>query len=691
MVNIRAPAGPKPAVAPPPVQLNGGAAAPSVRSSDHDAGNTDASRPLKYKPCYVSFNKIHDLKLQSPVQRDALVFTVQLHAEHALVKNAATNWGGSIDRYNAAVSLMGSATAGLGIECPRVPRMLFTNECTAQAAVIAHQAASEVASSFARAYDITLDDWATPAQQIHSDCEINLKQWADLCGDEPCVTWRELLVRPAPGQPATAILGLSGRRCTVALYFANSFVAQIVAATLLCWSTMKYSLSDALKTKHDQIALINGQQPAAASNNKDGWTVVRDKKYALNQSTKKFSNLVDDINKGMPVALKWLTSNYGIALSCSSTKVTFLKERHSSIILSDFDATFDTCNLASSRLLSMLIKANVCNMQGELATDCAVTLKNDIRRAAASVILILPESKVAPLLSSISGCSAVSSVKEAKNKASITIKLPVGEPQAREPQAPEPSRSSSLNQPVASYIGVSSYAAMVARQAIKKQDAAKQQLGSSSAAKTKLNSNNANQPSTASTNQSVDQHDTDRSSGKKRASSDQSINHRPRKHVNNVFEAELAEMRQTMKLLLEENKKMKNELIELRTRHSVTDTDVSSSESELMHEDHQSNLELSLSSPSNHSINHSLDQSVKDRAQPKRSIDYRLNSLEDNVKELKNDVSNFMLSMERQLNGFFARAAGTTLDGSSSSKRARVDKNGSGPPPAIGAISINGQ
>ena len=131
-----------------------------------------------------------------------------------------------------------------------------------------------VASSFARAYDITLDDWAIPAQQIHSDCEINLKQWADLCGDEPCVTWRELLVRPAPGQPATAILGLSGRRCTVALYFANSFVAQIVAATLLCWSTMKYSLSDALKTKHDQIALINGQQPAAASNNKDGWTVV---------------------------------------------------------------------------------------------------------------------------------------------------------------------------------------------------------------------------------------------------------------------------------------------------------------------------------------------------------------------------------------------------------------------------------
>ena len=325
----------------------------------------------------------------------------------------------------------------------------------------------------------------------------------------------------------------------------------------------------------------------------------------------------------------------------------------------------------------MLIKANVCNMQGELATDCAATLKNDIRRAAASVILILPESKVAPLLSSISGCSAVSSVKEAKNKASITIKLPVGEPQAREPQALEPSRSSSLNQPVASYIGVSSYAAMVARQAIKKQDAAKQQLGSSSAAKTKLNSNNANQPSTASTNQSVDQHDTDRSSGKKRASSDQSINHRPRKHVNGVLEAELAEMRQTMKLLLEENKKMKND-IELRTRHSVTDTDVSSSESELMHEDHQSNLELSLSSPSNHSINHSLDQSVKDRAQPERPIDYRLNSLEDNVKELKNDVSNFMLSMERQINDFFARAAGTTLDGSSSSKRARVDKNGSG-------------
>ena len=158
MVNIRAPAGPKPAVASPPDQLNGGAAAPSVRSSDHDAGNTDALRPPKYKPCYVNFNKINDLKLQSPVKRDALVFTVQLHAEHALVKNPATNWGGSIDRYNAAVSLMGSATAGLGIECPRVPRMLFTNECTAQAAVIAHQAASEVASSFARAYDITLDD-----------------------------------------------------------------------------------------------------------------------------------------------------------------------------------------------------------------------------------------------------------------------------------------------------------------------------------------------------------------------------------------------------------------------------------------------------------------------------------------------------------------------------------------------------
>ena len=673
-------------MASPPVQLNGGAAAPSVRSSDHDAGNTDASRPPKYKPCYVSFNKINELKLQSPVQRDALVFTVQLHAEHALVKNAATNWGGSIDRYNAAVSLMGSATAGLGIECPRVPRMLFTNERAAQTVVIAHQAASVVASSFARAYDITLEDWAIPAQQIHSDCAINLKQWADLCSDEPRVTWRDLLVRPAPGQPATAILGLNGRRCTVALYFANSFVAQIVAATLLCWSTMKYSLSDALKTKHDQIALIEGQQPASASNNKDDWTVVRAKKQALNQSSKKFSNLIDDINKEMPVALKWLTNNYGIALSCSSTKVTFLKERHSSIILSDFDATFDTCNLASSRLLSMLVKANVCDMHGKLATDCAVTLKNDIRRAAASVILILPESKVAPLLSSISGCSAVSSVKEAKNKVSITVKLPVGEP-----QAPEPSRISSLKQSVASYIGVSSYAAMVARQAIKKQEAAKQQLGSSNAAKTELNDSNANQPSTASINQSVDQHDTDRSSGKKRASSDQSINHRPRKHVNSVLEAELAEMKQTMKLLLEENKKMKNELIELRTGRSMTDTDASSSESELMHEDQQANSELSLSSPSNHSINHSFDQSVKDRVQPERPIDYRLNSLEDNVKELKNDVSNFMLSMERQLNDFFARAAGTTLNGSSSSKRARVDQNGSGPPPATGASSINGQ
>ena len=114
----------------------------------------------------------------------------------------AVQSGGSIDRYNAAVSLMGSATAGLGIECPRVPRMLFTNECAAQTAVIAHQAVSVVASSFARAYDITLDDWATPAQQIHSDCAINLKQWADLCGDEPRLTWRDLLVRPAPGQPA---------------------------------------------------------------------------------------------------------------------------------------------------------------------------------------------------------------------------------------------------------------------------------------------------------------------------------------------------------------------------------------------------------------------------------------------------------------------------------------------------------
>ena len=686
MVNIRAPAGPKPAVASSPVQLNGGAAAPSVRSSDHDAGNTDASRPLKYKPCYVSFDKVNSLKLQSPVQRDALVFTVQLHAEHALVKNAATNWGGSIDRYNAAVSLMGSATAGLGIECPRVPRMLFTNECAAQTAVIAHQTASVVASSFARAYDITLDDWAIPAQQIHSDCAINLKQWADLCGDEPRLTWRDLLVRPAPGQPATAILGLNGRRCTVALYFANSFVAQIVAATLLCWSTMKYSLSDTLKTKHDQLALINGQQPAAASNNKDGWTVVRAKKQALNQSSKKFSHLIDDINKEMPVDLKWLTNNYGIALSCSSTKVTFLKERHSSIILSDFDATFDTCNLASSRLISMLVKANVCDMQGELMTDCAVTLKNDIRRAAASVILILPESKVAPLLSSISGCSAVSSVKEAKNKASITIKLPVGEPQAPERSCSSPS----LKQSVASYIGVSSYAAMVARQAIKKHEAAKQ-LGSSSAAKTELNGNNANQPSTASINQSVDQHDTDRSSGKKRASSDQSINHRPRKHVNSALEAELAEMRQTMKLLLEENKKMKNELIQLRAGHSMTDTDVSSSENELMHEDQQANSELSLSSPSNHSINHSFDQSVKDRAQPERPIDYRLNSLEDNVKELKNNVSNFMLSIQRQLNDFFARAAGTTLDGSSPSKRVRVDNNGSSPPPATGASSINGQ
>ena len=216
-------------------------------------------------------------------------------------------------------------------------------------------------------------------------------------------------------------------------------------------------------------------------------------------------------------------------------------------------------------------------------------------------------------------------------------------------------------------------------------------LGSSSAAKTEFNSNNANQPSTASINQSVDQHDTDRSSGKKRASSDQSINHRPRKHVNSVLEAELAEMRQTMKLLLEENKKMKNELIELRAGRSVTDTDVSSSESELMHEDQQANSELSLSSPSNHSINHSFDQSVKDRVQPERPIDYRLNSLEDNVKELKNDVSNFMLSMERQLNDFFARAAGTTLNGNSSLKRARVDNNGSGPPPATGANSINGQ
>jgi hypothetical protein len=342
MVNIRAPAGPKPAVASPSVQLNGGAAASSVRSSDHDVGNTDAPRPLKHRPCYVSFNKINDLKLQSPVQRDALVFTVQLHAEHALVKNAATSWGGSIDRYNAAVSLMGSATAGLGIECPRVPRMLFTNECAAQTAVIAHQAVSVVASSFARAYDITLDDWATPAQQIHSDCAINLKQWADLCGDEPRLTWRDLLVRPAPGQPATAILGLNGRRCTVALYFANSFVAQIVAATLLCWSTMKYSLSDALKTKYDQIALINGQQPAAASNSKDGWTVVRAKKQALNQSSKNFSNLIDDINKEMPVALKWLTNNYGIALSCSSTKVTFLKERHSSITAMDKSGCFES-------------------------------------------------------------------------------------------------------------------------------------------------------------------------------------------------------------------------------------------------------------------------------------------------------------------------------------------------------------
>ena len=83
----------------------------------------------------------------------------------------------------------------------------------------------------------------------------------------------------------------------------------------------------------------------------------------------------------MPVDLKWLTNNYGIALSCSSTKVTFLKERHSSIILSDFDATFDTCNLASSRLISMLVKANVCDMHGELMTDCAVTLKNDISAA----------------------------------------------------------------------------------------------------------------------------------------------------------------------------------------------------------------------------------------------------------------------------------------------------------------------
>jgi hypothetical protein len=119
--------------------------------------------------------------------------------------------------------------------------------------------------------------------------------------------------------------------------------------------------------------------------------------------------------------------------------------------------------------------------------------------------------------------------------------------------------------------------------------------------------------------------------------------------------------------------------------------DFSSSESELMHEDQQANSELSLSSPSNHSINHSFDQSVKDRAQPERPIDYRINSLEDNVKELKNDVSNFMLSIQRQLNDFFARAAGTTLDGSSPSKRVRVDNNGSSPPPATGASSINGQ